>query len=106
MSELPENPADRTDSSGKVDPDSDAGQSLPPRPEPTVGPPEPSPGGPDAVEGVGGDGVHSAEPRDPDPRDNPATDKELPAETTEPEDTDTEATKGNPDVAPEDESPA
>ena len=53
-----------------------------------------------------GDGVRSTEPRDPDPHANPATRGELPDETTESEDTDTEATKGNPEVAPEDEAPA
>ena len=79
---------------------------LPPRPAPVAEPPEPPPGGPHRIEGVGGDGPHSTEPRDLDPRFNPATDHELPAETLAPEDTDTEATKGNPEVPPEEESPA
>lgn len=79
--------------------------TLPPQPEPTAETPAPSPGGPDAIEGVGGDGATSREPRDPDPRLNPATD-DLPADTLELEETDTEATKGNPEVKPEDESPA
>jgi hypothetical protein len=63
------------------------------RPEPKAEPPEPSPGGPHAVPGVGGDGVFSNIPHDPDPDLNPQTD-ELPIDTKESEDTDTEATKG------------
>ncbi len=63
------------------------------RPEPKAEPPEPSPGGPNAVPGVGGDGPRSRVPRDLDPDRNPATD-EVPIETTESEDTETEATKG------------
>ncbi len=80
-------------------------QELPPRPEPVAESPAPSPGGPNRVEGVGGDGAYSTEPHDPSPWRNPATD-DLPAETVTPEDTDTEATKGNPEVPPEVESPA
>ncbi|KAA1415985.1 hypothetical protein F0U44_20375 [Nocardioides humilatus] len=64
------------------------------RPVPTAVPPEPSPGGPHAVPGVGGDGPYSRVPRDLDPNLNPATDDNLPEETTEGEDTETEATKG------------
>lgn len=79
---------------------------LPPRPEPSKEPQAPPPGGPNAIEGVGGDGAYSTEPRDPDPLRNPATDDELPAETLSDEDTDTAATRGDPEVAPEDESPA
>ena len=79
----------------QTDTGSDTGQTLPPPPKPRAEPPAPPPGGPHAVPGGGGDGAYSAEPRDPNPRLNPATDEELPAETTEPEDTDTEATKGN-----------
>lgn len=63
------------------------------RPEPKAEPPDPSPGGPHAVPGVGGDGPYSRVPRDPDPRLNPETDQ-VPEETTEGEDTETEATKG------------
>jgi hypothetical protein len=63
------------------------------RPEPTAVPPEPSPGGPHAVPGVGGDGPYSRVPRDLDPGLNPET-RRMPDETTEPEDTETEATKG------------
>ncbi|GAA4089505.1 hypothetical protein ACFFOS_25895 [Nocardioides kongjuensis] len=81
-------------------------QELPPQPKPVAEPPAPPPGGPHRIEGVGGDGAYSTEPRDPDPWLNPATDDELPAETLTPEDTDTEATQGNPDVPPETESPA
>lgn len=81
-------------------------EKLPPRPDPVIEPPEPPPGGPHRIEGVGGDGVTSTEPHDLDPRHNPATDHELPAETLTGEDTDTEATKGNPEVPPERESPA
>lgn len=64
-------------------------------PEPKAEPPDPPPGGPHAVPGVGGDGAYSTLGRDPDPSRNPATDNELPAETTEPDDTDTEATQEN-----------
>ncbi|GAA1528417.1 hypothetical protein [Nocardioides humi] len=81
-------------------------EKLPPAPEPVAEPPDPPPGGPHRIEGVGGDGAYSTESRDPRPQDNPATDEELPAETVTPEDTDTEATKGNPEVPPERESPA
>ncbi|MEV5001535.1 hypothetical protein [Nocardioides sp. LML1-1-1.1] len=80
-------------------------ESLPPQPEPHAEPQAPPPGGPNRLEGVGGDGAYSTEPRDPDPAENPATD-ELPEETTTGEDTDTEATKDNPEVPPERESPA
>jgi hypothetical protein len=69
------------------------------RPEPTAEPQEPSPGGPNAVPGVGGDGPYSRVPRDMDPQFNPET-NEVPEETTEGEDTETEATKGG------DEKPA
>lgn len=65
------------------------------RPEPTAEPPAPPPGGPNAVPGVGGDGPYTRIPRDPDPALNPETDHQLPSETTEPEDTDTEATEGD-----------
>ena len=107
MSEHPTTePAERPDASGRVDPGEDAGQRLPPPPAPKAEPPAPPPGGPNRLEGVGGDGAYTTEARDPDPRENPATDDELPAETTSPEDTDTEATKGNPEVAPTEESPA
>lgn len=73
------------------------------RPVPTAEPPEPSPGGPNAVPGVGGDGAYSRVPRDLDPDHNPATDDELPDETTEGEDTETEATKGGPESPAESE---
>lgn len=64
------------------------------RPKPTAEPQEPSPGGPNAVPGVGGDGPYTRVPRDLDPNLNPATDDEqLPEETYEPDDTETEATK-------------
>lgn len=69
-------------------------ETSPARPTPTAEPPEPSPGGPHAIPGVGGDGPYSRVSRDPDPRLNPATDDQLPEETTEGEDTDTEATRG------------
>jgi hypothetical protein len=62
-------------------------------PKPKIEPPDPPPGGPHSVPGVGGDGATSAVGRDPDPARNPSTDHELPAETTEPDDTATEATK-------------
>lgn len=107
MSEAPSpESADRTDASGRVDLDDDTGQSLPPPPKPTAEPPAPPPGGPHAIEGVGGDGAYTTQPRDPDPHHNPATDDRLPAETTEGEDTDTEATQGKPEISPEKESPA
>lgn len=98
MSEQPEEAV-------RVDPDNDAGQSLPPPPVPTAEPQAPPPGGPNGLEGVGGDGAYTREARDPDPERNPQTD-DLPEETVAPEDTDTEATKGNPEVPPEAESPA
>lgn len=93
--------------SGRIDPNEDAGQKLPPLPRPTAEPPAPPPGGPNAVPGVGGDGAYSTAARDPNPDHNPATDHELPEEAKEREDTDTEATKGRgDDVAPDEESPA
>ncbi|RHW23291.1 hypothetical protein D0Z08_30595 [Nocardioides immobilis] len=63
------------------------------RPEPKAEPPAPPPGGANAVPGVGGEGSYTNVPRDPDPDLNPETD-ELPVETKQPDDTDTEATKG------------
>jgi hypothetical protein len=75
-------------------------------PEPKAEPPDPPPGGPHAVPGVGGDGPYTRIARDPDPSRNPRTDHDLPADTTEPEDTDTEATKGEAEIAPEKEPPA
>lgn len=92
--------------SGRIDPNEDAGQKLPPLPEPKTEPQAPPPGGPNAVPGVGGDGAYSTEPRDPNPNHNPATDEELPEEAKQGEDTDTEATRGNPSPDPEEESPA
>jgi hypothetical protein len=74
------------------------------RPEPTIEPREPPPGGPHAVPGVGGEGTYTRVPRDPDPANNPETD-ELPAETIEAEDTGTEATKGG-DESPAESEPA
>ncbi|TWG96747.1 hypothetical protein L615_004100000040 [Nocardioides sp. J9] len=78
---------------------------LPPQPEPKVEPPEPAPGGPNSIEGVGGDGPRSTVGRDPNPMHNPATD-EIPEAAVEEEDTDTAATRGDPEVPPESESPA
>ena len=63
------------------------------RPEPKAEPPEPSPGGPHAVPGVGGDGASRTSRTTSDPDLNPETD-ELPLDTKESEDTETEATKG------------
>ena len=74
------------------------------RPKPTAEPQEPSPGGPNAVPGVGGDGPYSRVPRDMDPRLNPET-NEVPVDTTEGEDTETEATKGG-DEKPAESEPA
>ena len=74
------------------------------RPEPTAEPPEPSPGGPHAVPGVGGDGPTSRVSRDLDPMRNPET-SEVPDETTQTEDTETEATKGG-DEKPAESEPA
>lgn len=105
-----EQPGEDPGTTGSVDPNEDAGQSLPPPPKPRVEPPAPPPGGPHAVPGVGGEGAYSTAARDPDPRHNPATDHELPAETTQGEDTDTAATRATPDsageVASTGESPA
>jgi hypothetical protein len=80
-------------------------EELPPAPKPVAEPQAPPPGGPNAMRGVGGDGAYTTEPHDPDPMSNPATD-ELPIEALEGEDTETEATKGNDDVEPTEESPA
>ncbi|HWJ09581.1 MAG TPA: hypothetical protein VNS46_09420 [Nocardioides sp.] len=102
MSENDQEPSEAV----RVDPDDDTGQSLPPPPKPFAEPPAPPPGGPNAIEGVGGDGAYSTEPHDPDPLLNPATDDELPPETLSGEDTDTAATRGDPDVPPAEESPA
>jgi|GEM_PF-6884656 len=74
------------------------------RPEPVAEPPAPPPGGPHAVPGVGGEGAYTSIPRDPDPNLNPETD-EIPIETKEREDTDTEATKGG-DEQPAESEPA
>jgi len=74
------------------------------RPKPTAEPQEPPPGGPHAVPGVGGDGPYSRVSRDMDPRLNPET-NEVPDETTEGEDTETEATKGG-DEQPSESEPA
>ena len=88
--------------------DSDPG----PRPDPQIEPGEPDPGGPDAVPTSDGVDGESAEPdplrRDLDPDLNPST-GDIPMETKEGEDTDTEATKSEDageDVPPEEESPA
>lgn len=82
-------------------------QPLPPQPTPKAEPQAPPPGGPNALEGVGGDGAYSTEPHDPNPLLNPATDDELPAETLSGEDTDTAATRGEEDeVDSTEESPA
>ena len=74
------------------------------RPEPIAEPQEPPPGGPHAVPGVGGDGPYSRVSRDMDPRLNPET-NEVPLETTQREDTETEATKGG-DEQPAESEPA
>ena len=64
------------------------------RPKPTAEPQAPPPGGANAVPGVGGEGPYTRVPRDLDPNLNPATDdQQLPDETYQPDDTDTEATK-------------
>ncbi len=81
-------------------------KQLPPQPTPTAEPQAPPPGGANAVPGVGGEGAYSAEPHDPNPRFNPATDDELPPETLEGEDTDTAATKGEDEPDATEESSA
>ncbi|WP_435768305.1 hypothetical protein [Nocardioides sp. SYSU DS0651] len=106
QTERPTGQAEQPDASGRIDPNEDTGQKLPPPPEPTAEPQAPPPGGPHAVPGVGGEGAYSTAARDLDPDRNPATDHELPQEAKEPEDTDTEATKGGDGVDPADESPA
>ena len=106
MSEQPSDPADRPDASGQVDTDDDTGQKLPPRPEPYAEPQAPPPGGPHAIEGVGGDGAYTTEPHDMNPNENPATDEALPDEAKEPDDTDTAATRGEESPQPTEESPA
>lgn len=75
------------------------------RPVPTAEPQEPPPGGPHAVPGVGGEGPYTRVPHDLDPDLNPAVDDVLPEETTEPDSTETEATKGG-DVQPSESEPA
>jgi hypothetical protein len=88
-------------------PDKDLG----PKPDAEIEPGEPNPGGVDAVNG--GDGVDNEtaepnpDPRDLDPKNNPAVEDALPDDLTRTEDTDTQATKGDgEDVEPEKESPA
>ena len=76
----------------------------PRRPEPKAEPPEPAPGGSTAVPTAGGAGIFTRIGRDPNPRHNPETD-EIPVEATEPEDTETEATKGG-DEQPAESEPA
>ncbi|HWJ83609.1 MAG TPA: hypothetical protein VNS55_15325 [Nocardioides sp.] len=63
------------------------------RPKPKIEPPDPAPGGATAVPTAGGSGIFSRVGRDPNPDHNPETD-EIPAAAKEPDDTDTEATKG------------
>lgn len=72
--------------------------------EPVAEPPEPQPGGPRSAGEVVSDGATSTVGRDLPPDLNPVA-NQLP-ETATPEDTDTEATKGNPEPPPEEESPA
>jgi hypothetical protein len=74
-------------------------EQLSPQPEPTIEPPEPPPGGPDAI-----DPVDEALPADLDPDLN-ASAPDVPELRTG-EDTSTEATKDGEDVDPEDEAPA
>ena len=84
------------------------------RPEPRTEPPEPPPGGPNAISGVGGaaatGGAAQPLPRDLDPDRNPSTDDVMPedleAEVQSGEDTDTQATRGEAEPRPEEESPA
>lgn len=84
------------------------------RPQPKIEPPQPPPGGPNAIGGVGGDGAATSGdhplPRDLDPSVKPATDEDVPKaveeELEEGEDTDTQATKGEAGPRPEHESPA
>lgn len=73
------------------------------RVKPTAEPPDPPPGGANSVPGVGGEGPYTRVPRDLDPDLNPATDDALPDETTEGEDTETEATKGGDETEAESE---
>lgn len=89
------------------------GKDLGPQPEPEIEPGEPNPGGVDAVDeadGVDGERAEAnPQPRDMDPRDNPAVEDALPDEAKEMEDTSTEATEdeeGDTDTEPEEESPA
>ena len=88
--------------------DSDPG----PRPDPQIEPGEPDPGGVDAVTDSDGVDGESAEPnpllRDLDPDDNPST-GDIPMETKQGEDTDTEGTRSEDageEAPPEEESPA
>ena len=61
--------------------------------------------GPTPYLASGGDGPYSRVPRDLDPMFNPET-KAVPDETTETEDTETEATKGGGEHEAESEPPA
>ena len=85
---------------------------LGPKPEPQTEPGEPHPGGVDAsphfddVETDASDAAPIA--RDLDPQDKPAAEHPLPDELNQPEDTTTEATRGDGDVGldADKESPA
>jgi len=61
-------------------------EPLPPQPEPRAEPPEPPPGGPHRLEGVGGDGAYSTEGHDPDPRYYPLPEADGPPSGSEPPD--------------------
>ncbi|NYI99906.1 hypothetical protein HNR19_000605 [Nocardioides thalensis] len=80
------------------------------RPTPTVEPPQPPPGGPNAIGGVGGDGAATAGdhplPRDLVPATEPPVPDDVQEELEETEDTDTQATKGEAEPRPDEESPA
>lgn len=85
---------------------------LGPKPEPQTEPGEPNPGGVDAnplADGVETDAADTAPTaRDLDPQDKPAAEHTLPDELNQPEDTTTEATRGDGDVGldADKESPA
>lgn len=104
-------PDDTSDERDEKDDERTQGAPLP---EATIEPPQPPPGGPNAIGGVGGDGAATAGsdpvPRDLDPKLKSAWKEELPddveEEIEEREDTDTQATKGDAQPRPDQESPA
>jgi len=78
-----------------------------PRPDPSIEPGEPEPGGADARPEAPAEAEHAGEPvsRDLDPDRNPAVEDALPGEMKETEDTGTKATRGEEDEGDTEVSP-